>query len=197
MKFLNTLRLAVCALAIPVAMLGSTVAKDGAILLYQQNYNEAVSFSSADGPLLRDFYVVIANSPKSRFSGADGGVIVAPFDTPSLSNRFSGSFIIDATAPDRSGFGSRMKFDGKLAADTLRLYVGRSVAASDTDHRQSRSREAALAIVDSHLPGSTLAFVRFDINQWEVSESVVSYDIDISYWGQPAPGPTTVAAIGS
>lgn len=197
MKILKTLRIAVCALAIPVVLLSSTAARDGAILLYEQNYNEAVSFSSADAQSLRDFYVVIANSPKSKWSGAGGATIVAPFKTQSLSHTFSGSFIVDATAPDRRKTASAVKFDGKLAADTLRLYVGRAPTDPNDIVHELTAREAALAIVDSRIPGSSLAFVRFDINQWEVSESVVSYDIDISYWGRPAVHPTTTEGVES
>ena len=54
------------------------------------------------------------------------------------------------------------------------------VIAADRREADSRVREAALALVDSKLPFSTLSFVRFDINEWEVLDSVVSYDIDIS-----------------
>jgi hypothetical protein len=178
-------------------MLSSTVAHDGAILLYQQNYNEAVSFSSADARSLRDFYVVIAGSARSTWSGAGGRVIVAPFKTQSLSSKYSGSFVVDTTASERADVASTEKFDGKLAADTLRLYVGRAAADRDEAVHELTAREAALAIVDSRLPGSSLSFVRFDINQWEVSDSVVSYDIDISFWGRPAPETTPVAAIES
>jgi hypothetical protein len=66
MKILTALVRGVCTLGLPVVLLGSTVAEEGAILLYEQNYSEAVSFSSADAPLLRDFYVVLANSPERR-----------------------------------------------------------------------------------------------------------------------------------
>ena len=191
MKFLTTRVGRVCALALPAVLLGSTVAKEGAILLYEQNYSEAVSFSSADAPLLRDFYVVLANSPETNWSGA-GGVIVRPFETPSLSERFSGSFIVDTTAPKESGVTLKPAgFDGKLAADSLRLYVGRSKTGTGPKVDDSRARETALAIVDSKFPISTLSFVRFDIKEWEVLDSVVSYDIDISFWGKRGTGTDT------
>lgn len=190
MKLVTTLVRGVCTLGLPVVLLGSTVAEEGAILLYEQNYSEAVSFSRADAPLLRDFYVVIPNSTKTKWSGAGGGVIVTPFETPSLSERFSGSFIIDTTAPKQSGVTLKPAgFDGKLAADTMRLYVGRSKANGAPEVRNSRERETALAIVDSKFPISTLSFVRFDIKEWEVLDSVVSYDIDISFWGKRAKEP--------
>ena len=194
MTFLKTLKLAVCALALPVVMLSSTIAQGGAVLLYQQNYSEAISFSSTDATLLRGFYIVIANSPKS--DGASNDIIIAPLETPSLSGSFSGSFIVNATAPARSAAASDVAgFDGRIAADTLRLYVGRSNSDSASLVDQFGSRDAALELVDSRFPGSNLAFVRFDVNQWEVSDSVVSYDIDISFWGQPAPEVKTVVAM--
>jgi len=194
MTFLKTLRLAVCALVLPVVVLGSTIAQDGAVLLFQQNYNEAVSFSSTDARLLRDFYVVIANSPKSNTAGND--VIVAPLQTPSLNRSFSGSFIVDATAPARFAAASDTTgFDGRIAADTLRLYVGRSASANAPVRPETDARDSAVELVNSRFPGSSLAFVRFDVKQWEVSESVVSYDIDISFWGRPAPERKTVVAM--
>lgn len=185
MKLLTALVRGVCTLGLPVVLLGSTVAQEGAILLYEQNYSEAVSFSSADAPLLRDFYVVIPNSTKTKWSGAGGGVIVTPFKTPSLSERYSGSFIIDTTAPKGSGVTLKpARFDGKLAEDTMRLYVGRSKANGAPEVNEPQERETAMAIVDSKFPISTLSFVRFDIKEWEVLDSVVSYDIDISFWGK-------------
>ncbi len=189
MKLLMTLVRGVCALGLPVVLLGSTVAQEGAILLYEQNYSEAVSFSSADAPLLRDFYVVLPKMPESKWNGV-GGVIIAPFETPSLSERYSGSFIVDTTLPKASGVTLQPAgFDGKLAADTLRLYVGRSKATGTPKVNDSRERETALAIVDSKFPISTLSFVRFDIKEWEVLDSVVSYDIDISFWGKRGAEP--------
>lgn len=186
MNFLLTLVRGVCALGLTVVLLGSTVAQEGAVLLYEQNYSEAVSFHSADAPLLRDFYVVLPKMPESNWNGS-GGVIVTPFETPSLSERFSGSFIVDTTAPRESGVTLKpVGFDGKLAADTLRLYVGRSKTGTGPKIDDSRSRETALAIVDSKFPLSTLSFVRFDIKEWQVLDSVVSYDIDISFWGKRA-----------
>ncbi len=197
MKFLTTLIRGVCVSALPFVLLGSTVAQEGAILLYEQNYSEAVSFSRSDGPLLRDFYVVLTNSPNSKWSGVGGDVIVAPFETPSLSERFSGSFIVDTTLPKGTAVTVKPTgFDGKMAADSLRLYVGRSKAAGQRE-AGSRVREAALALVDSKLPFSTLSFVRFDIKEWEVLDSVVSYDIDISFWGRPAAKEEAAAGLES
>ncbi len=184
MKFISALFRSACALGLPVVLLGSTVAQEGAVLLYEQNYSEAVSFSSADASLLRDFYVVLPETAKSNWNGA-GALIVKPFETPSLSERFSGSFIVDTTAPKQSGVTLKSAgFDGKLAADSLRLYVGRSKTGADPRIDDSRARDAALALVDSKFPISTLSFVRFDIKEWEVLDSVVSYDIDISFWGK-------------
>ena len=93
MNFLKTFRLGVVALALPIILLSSGVGQGGAVLLYKQNYSEAVSFSKADAPLLRDFYVVLGNQPgkgKSRDK-----IVIAPVQTPSLSGKFSGSFIVD------------------------------------------------------------------------------------------------------
>ncbi|UCH46439.1 MAG: hypothetical protein JSU95_09895 [Betaproteobacteria bacterium] len=191
MRFLTTRVGRVCTLGLPVVLFSSTVAQEGAVLLYEQNYSEAVSFSSADAPLLRDFYVVLSNSPETNWSDA-GGVIVTPFETPSLSERYSGSFIVDTTVPKQSGVTLKPAgFDGKLAADSLRLYVGRSKTGTGPKVDDSRAREAALAIVDSKFPIRTLSFVRFDIKEWEVLDSVVSYDIDISFWGKRASEPDT------
>ncbi len=185
MTFLTTFSRSVCVLTLPVFLIGSTIAQEGAILLYEQNYNEAVSFSSADAPLLRDFYVVIANAPESQWNNAGGDLIVTPFETPPLSGRYSGSFILNTTIPNLSRLWVQPAgFDGKLAADSLRLYVGRSETSDSLEADHSLARETALAIVDSKFPASTLSFVRFDIKQWEVMDSVVSYDIDISFWGK-------------
>ena len=77
--------------------------------------------------------------------------------------------------------------NNKKHPDALRLYVGRSAPAnSPASHKKMFPREAALAIVDSLLPIRTLSFVRFDVKEWEVLDSVVSYDIEISFWGKPA-----------
>jgi hypothetical protein len=199
MNFLKTFRLGVAAYALPVILLSSTVGQDGAVLLYKQNYSEAVSFSRSDAPLLRDFYVVLANSPKAKWHAISGDVVVAPFQTPSLSGRYSGSFIVDTTAPRQVRAALQPTgFDGKMAADTLRLYVGRSKSRHNNEVDQRPPREAAFALVDSRLPLSALSFVRFDIKEWEVLDSVLSYNIDVSFWGRKhARGKEVTAGLGS
>jgi len=189
MNFLKTLRLGVASLALPVVLISSTVGQDGAILLYEQNYNEAVSFSSTDAHVLRDFYVVLAN-PNDKDDDRDQ-LVIAPVPTPSLSGKYSGSFIVDTATLNRSRVALQTaEFNEKNQADTLRLYVGRSAAtARPASHNNLFPRETALAIVDSILPIRTLSFVRFDVKEWEVLDSVVSYDIDISFWGKPASEP--------
>ena len=197
MNFLKTFRLGVVALALPIILLSSGVGQGGAVLLYKQNYSEAVSFSKADAPLLRDFYVVLGNQPgkgKSRDK-----IVIAPVQTPSLSGKFSGSFIVDTATLNRSQVALQAAdTSDKKHPDALRLYVGRS---APTDNPASRKkmfpREAALAIVDSLLPIRTLSFVRFDVKEWEVLDSVVSYDIEISFWGRPADDESeNVATVG-
>ncbi len=187
MNFLKTLRLGVVTMALPVVLISSTVGHDGAILLYEQNYSEAVSFSSTDAHALRDFYVVLAN-PNDNKRGDHDQIMIAPVQTPSLSGKFSGSFIVDTATLNRSRVAlQKADFDEKNHADTLRLYVGRSAPTDrPASHNKLFPREAALAVVDSLLPIRTLSFVRFDVKEWEVLDSVVSYDIDISFWGRPA-----------
>jgi len=185
MNFLKTFRLGVVALALPIVLLGSGVGQDGAVLLYKQHYSEAVSFSKTDAHSLRDFYVVLGNQPgkgKSRDK-----IVIAPVQTPSLSGKFSGSFIVDTATLNRSQVALQTADSSdKKHADALRLYVGRSAPAdSPASHKKMFPREAALAIVDSLLPIRTLSFVRFDVKEWEVLDSVVSYDIEISFWGKP------------
>lgn len=189
MNFLKTFRLGVAALALPIVLLSSVVGQDGAVLLYKQNYSEAVSFSKTDAPLLRDFYVVLGNQ-----TGKDKShdkIVIAPVQTPSLSGKYSGSFIVDTATLNRSQVALQTADSAdKKHADALRLYVGRSAPAdSPASHNNMFPREAALAIVDSLLPIRTLSFVRFDVKEWEVLDSVVSYDIEISFWGRPANEP--------
>ncbi len=194
MKFLMTFRLAICVQVMAVVIVGSTVAQNEAILLYEKNYNQGVGLGNIDAPSFRHFYDVIADSP--QWNDASRDVIVAPFETPPLRDGFSGSFIFDAKAPDRSEFASRITdFDEQLDVEGLRLYVGLSAAPNDPAVGTFGSPETTLGILDSRLPGSTLEYLRFDINRWEVSGGVVSYDIDISYWGQPAPSPETVVTM--
>ena len=197
MNFIKTFRLGVVALALPLVLLSSAVGQRGAVLLYKQNYNEAVSFSKTDAPLLRDFYVVLGNQAGKGKSHDQ--VVIRPVQTPSLSGKYSGSFIVDTATLNRSqvALQSGQSSDNKHA-DALRLYVGRSAPAdSPASHKKMFPREAALAIVDSLLPIRTLSFVRFDVKEWEVLDSVVSYDIEISFWGRPADKtPEQVATAG-
>ena len=195
MMFIRGVKLGVCAAVIPVAMLGSTVAQSGAVLLHQQNYNEVVSFTTDDANALRDFYVV-ANVPHWQH---DSDILaVAPLATPSLNRSFSGSFIVGTVAPLRTGLSSHAAgIRETIATNGMRLYVGRTASADKSTHAKPGYSEVALPIVDSIFPTDNVVFVRFDINHWEVAESVVSYDIDVSYWGSPVQQPQKFAAIGS
>ena len=124
MNFLKTFRLGVAALALPIVLLSSVVGQDGAVLLYKQNYSEAVSFSKTDAPLLRDFYVVLGNQ-----TGKDKShdkIVIAPVQTPSLSGKYSGSFIVDTATLNRSQVALQTADSAdKKHADALRLYVAR------------------------------------------------------------------------
>jgi hypothetical protein len=194
MTFLKTFTLAVCVQAMAVVIAGSTVVQDEAVLLYENNYNQGVGLGNTDAPSFRHFYDVVAKSPRRSKTGRD--VLVAPFETPPLSDGFSGSFVFDTAAPDRSEFASRITdFVEQFDAEGLRLYVGLSAAPNIPVVSAFGSPETILGIHDSRLPGSTLEFVRFDINKWQVSGGVVSYDINISYWGQPAASPDKVATV--
>jgi hypothetical protein len=198
MNFLKTFRLGVAALVLPVVLLSSAVGQDGAVLLYKQNYSEAVSFSKTDAPLLRDFYVVLGNQAEKGVSPHK--IVITPVQTPSLSGKFSGSFIVDTATLNRSHVALQYAdSEQEKHADALRLFVGHSAPAdSPASHNKMFPREAALAIVDSLLPIRTLSFVRFDVKEWEVLDSVVSYDIDISFWGRPAEAsPEHVTTKGS
>ena len=199
MMLLNGLRLISCVPVLTVAVIGSTVAQEGAVLLHQQNYSETVGLGSGDAALFRQFYVAAANSPQWDHSGSNA--VVAPFQTPPLRDGFSGSFILDATAPDRSEFASRI-MDTYSQADENKphLYLGLAASADEPAAAASGFPELTIGMLDAPAAGSTLAFVRFDINEWQVSEGVVSYDIDISYWGKPAAAPApekTIMAMGS
>ena len=194
MTFLKTFTLGVCVQAMAVVIAGSTVVQDEAVLLYEKNYNQGVGLGDSDAPSFQHFYDVVAKSPRRNNTGRDG--LVAPFETPPLGDGFSGSFVFDTAAPDRSEFASRITdFVEQFDAEGLRLYVGLSAAPNIPAVSVFGSPETILGIHDSRLPGSTLEFVRFDINKWHVSGGVVSYDINISYWGQPAPGPDEVATV--
>lgn len=186
MTFLKTFKFAIWVPAVAVAIAGSTVAQDEAILLYETNYLQGVGLGETNAPKFRHFYEAIAKqSPKWNDTG--DGIIVAPFETPPLSDGFSGSFVFDTTAPERSRFASRITdFDEQLEKEGLGLYVGLAAASSGVAVGKFGSPEKTLGILESKLPGSTLEYVRFDINKWEVSRGVVNYDVSISYWGQPA-----------
>jgi hypothetical protein len=192
MRFLNALRLTVCIQVLAVAVAGSTVAKDEAVLLYEQNFIQGIGVSDAEAPLFRHFYDVAATSSKKsqNWSNTGGDIIVATVETPPLKAGFSGSFIFDTNAPERSEFAARITdFREQLEAEGLGLYVGLSRKSDDPAAGVFGAAETSLGIHDSRLPGSKLEFVRFDINEWQVSAGVVNYDINISYWGQPAAEP--------
>jgi hypothetical protein len=191
MKFLTTFRLAVCVHVLAVAMVGSTVAQDEAVLLYETNYNQGIGLRDTDAPMFRHFYNASAKS--SRRNDLSPDTIVAPFETPPLSDGFSGSFVFDTNAPARSEFAARITdFQEQLDVEGLRLYVGISAKQDNPNVDAFGAPETSLGILDSRLPGSKLEFVRFDINEWQVSAGVVNYDINISYWGHPALDPENV-----
>jgi hypothetical protein len=188
MKFLKTIRLAVCVQVLAVAMVGSTVARDEAVLLYETNYNQGIGLRDTDAPMFRHFYN--ASAKKSKRNNANENIVAAPFETPPLKDGFSGSFVFDMIAPDRSEFAARITdFREQLDAEGLRLYVGISSKPDDPELDAFGEPETSLGILNSRLPGSKLEFIRFDINEWQVSAGVVNYDINISYWGHPAPDP--------
>lgn len=185
MKFLNTFRLAICVQVLAVAMAGSTVAQEEAVLLYQQNFNQGIAHSETDAPMFRHFYNFDTKASKRDNNGAK--IAAVPFETPPLEDGFSGSFVFDTIAPDRSRFAARITdFKEQLDFEGLRLYVGLSAKRDNPETDAFGAPETSLGIHDSRLPGSKLEFVRFDINEWQVSAGVVNYDINISYWGQPA-----------
>jgi hypothetical protein len=195
---LNRLGLAVCAPSLALVVIGSTVAQDGAVMLHQQNYSETVAVGAADTPLARHFYVATANT--QRWDQINAGVNSTPFQTPPLQNGFSGSFILDATATDRSEFAARIAdLQSQPEQDGKRLYLGLAKASRSANGKEGIQPELTIGALDTPPDGSEIAFVRFDINEWEVSEGVVSYDIDVSYWGKHAsvvlPDETVVAAM--
>lgn len=196
MKYLKMLRLAACASLMTVAVIGSTVARDGAVLLHEQNFRQVVGVSSADAPFFRQFYVAVQKSPRLRISDKD--IIVSPFETPPLHNGFSGTFIVDVNEPDRSEFASRIRdLYAQSDAGNRKLYLGLAAAPDAPVVGTFGSSKMSIGNLDLPRPGYKLALVRFDINQWEVSDGVVSYDINISYWGRPAPVIETVVAMAS
>ncbi len=180
---LNRLGLAICTPAMGLAVIGSTVAQDGAVLLHRQNYSETVAVGSADAQQVRHFYVSTANAPRWDRINADADV--APFRSPPLRDGFKGSFVLDATAADRSEFAARiLDFQNQPELDGKRLYLGLATSSGSADGNRPIQSELTIGTLETPVDGSKLAFVRFDINEWEVSEGVVSYDIDISYWGK-------------
>lgn len=196
MRHLRTFKLAVCVQALAVAMFGSTITQEAPVLLYETNYKQGVGLSGTDAPLFRHFYHVAPNSPRFKKASAKPDAIVAPFETPPLRDGFSGSFIFDARATQWNEFASRITdHQEQLEAEGLRLHVGLSAAPDNPVVGSFGSTETTLGIFDSPLPGSTLRFVRIDVNEWQVSDGVVTYDVNISYWGQPASDSETVAGI--
>jgi hypothetical protein len=93
MKFLTTFRLAVCVPVMVVVMIGPTVAKDEALPLNEQHYNQRVGLSDNDAPLFRHFYDATETLPKWNDIGVDA--IVVSVETPPLSDGLSASFVID------------------------------------------------------------------------------------------------------
>jgi hypothetical protein len=195
---LNRLGLAICTPLVGLAVIGSTVAQEGAILLDRQNYRETVGLGSAEMPRFSHVYVATANAPRWDRINADANV--QPFRSPPLRDGFTGSFILDATAADRSEFAARiLDFLNQPELDGKRLYLGLTTSPDSTEGNPPIRSEFRIATLDKPADGSKLAFVRFDINEWEVSEGVVSYDIDISYWGKQAsskPDEKTMMAMG-
>jgi hypothetical protein len=192
---LNRLGLAICAPLVGLTVIGSTVAQDGVVLLHRQNYSETVGVGTATTPQVRHFYVATANAPRWDRINADADV--TPFRTPPLRNGFSGSFILDATAADRSEFAARiLDYQSQPEVDGKRLYLGLGTSADSADDNASIRSELTIGTLETPVDGSELAFVRFDINEWEVSDGVVSYDIDVSYWGKQALSRETMMAMG-
>jgi hypothetical protein len=185
---LNRLGLIISSPLLAATVFGSTVAQQGAVLLHEQNYSETIGLRDADSPIVRQFYVAAANSPRwDSINRKASNISVAPFRTPLPGDKRAGPFILDTTAPDRSEFASRILELHTDAIDTEQgLYLGLAAANDDPKVATPVLPEFAIGTLDKPMAGSTLAFVRFDINEWEVSEGVLSYDIDISYWGKPA-----------
>lgn len=198
MKLFRALRSAVCVSLLTVAVVGSTVSRDAAVLLHEQNYQQLVSLSDADAPFFRHFYVAVQKSPRRKIS--EGDIVVSPFETPPLHDGFSGTFIVDLDAPDGSGFASRLRalYERREGADPG-AYLGLAASPGDPVVATFGSPRLTIGKLDLPQPGSSLSLVRFDINQWKISDGVVSYDIRISYWGRPAPAaaPETVLAMAS
>ncbi len=193
---LNRLGLAICTPLVGISVIGSTVGQDGAVLLHRQNYSETVGVGTAETPQFRHVYVATANAPRWDRINADANA--TPFRTPPLRSGFSGSFILDATAADRSEFAARiLDFQSQPELEGKRLYLG---LASSADSNSPIRSELTIGTLDTPVDGSKIAFVRFDINEWEVSDGVVSYDIDVSYWGKQASSElsrTTMMAMGA
>lgn len=196
MKHLKALRLTVCVALMTVAVIGSTVARDGAVLLHQQNYNQVVGVGSADAQFFRHFYVAVEKSARRTMTHRD--VIVPPFETPPMRTGFSGTFVVDVTKPDKSEFASRIRdlYEQRDDANNW-LYLGLSPATDYPAVAKFGASNMPIGKLDLPGPGSNLALIRFDINRWEVSDGVVSYDINVSYWGKPVPRPETVVALAA
>ncbi len=196
---LNRFGLAVCTPLVGISMISSTVGHGGAVLLHRQNYSETVSVGIAATPQLPHVYVATANAP--RWSGINGGANVESFRSPPLQDGFAGSFILDATAADRSEFAARfLDFQKHPQRVGKRLYLGLGTAPDSPDGNSPLRSEVTIGTLDTPVDDSRIAFVRFDINEWEVSDGVVSYNIDISYWGRQAStelSENTIMAMGA
>ena len=184
MAFLRTVRLVACLQLMTVVAVGSTVARDGAILLDEQTFNETVALGSAETPSFKHFFISVGGSPLA--SGIDA--FAAPFEIPSVTKGFAGSFILDATSPERSTFASLLaNAISQHNSGGLRMHVG--LSGDENPFSSTRpGKPGAVNLFDSRFPERDLAFVRFDINDWEVAAGIVSYNIKLSYWGKPASG---------
>ncbi|WP_405234755.1 PEP-CTERM sorting domain-containing protein [Lentisalinibacter salinarum] len=183
---------------ITLAIAAVSVAEADPILLHENQYIQSIGFSGED-PFFRHFYGVTANSPPWNTSSQD--LIVASFETTTLSNGFSGGFVFDATTDqDWFAFASRITDSvDQLSSEGLRLYVGIANATNAKNVAGIGSSETSLGILDSLLPGSSLDFVRIDVNEWILTDpGVYRYNINISYWGTPStvPEPGTLALFG-
>ncbi len=189
MALFKALRLAMCVALVAIAAIGSSVTHEGPVLLHEQNYTRVVGFNGAAAPDFRNFYVAVE---KSRWrKPTDKDFIALPFETPSLSDGFSGSFLVDANESLRGGLASH--FDSlarQPGSENLQLYLGFTPDAAATE-----AYKIPIGKLDLPAPGARVALIRFDIKRWHMAGGVVSYDIGVSYWGRPASDTQTVLAL--
>ena len=190
MGFLSTSRLAVGLGLMSAAMLGSTVKAERAILLDGQNFSQTIPLSSEDDAQPRRLVVSIADA------ASVSGSVTKPFRARTMRNGFSGSFILDATAPDHSEFASHVaEFEAQQARKGLRLRVGLSESDIDEHADPAGAHQQTFELAESPFPENELAFVRFDVRQWEIAEGFLTYDIDVTYWGKQHTDGETVLAM--